>query len=203
VRQPGSIDKIEGPDCDQPVTEIPPVLVYDRMVIPLVLGPVNPQLREYHRLNCFTDIPSEEDAAIGEHFVLAKAGNVKAFDGKVVDQDTVQMLQIAEDPPKLVERPPFMTRPAVPLPFHLPEEQDWLLFKRVVTENTNKRRIQSARKERGNSVKEYSAYPYQVEDIKSKRSVKSGRTPVKIYNLGEHKQMYRNLASIFSRVRRK
>jgi hypothetical protein len=89
------------------------------------------------------------------------------------------------------------------MPFHRPEKQEWVIFERVVTENTNQRRIQSATRERRDTAKECSAWPYEVVDPTTQGSVKSSRTPVRISNPGERKQIYRNLVAIFGRVRQK
>jgi hypothetical protein len=166
----------------------PPPLAFDERALSVVIGPRD--MTEYRRLDCFTRIPGR-----GQHFLLTNARNVEGFDGTAV-----QMFQVENETPKLVESPPFTSsrkemgfRKPQP-PIEIPAPREW-------RRPTEPRRITSAR--RPETGKVTSQFPWLLDEALKGKELKRSQTPVRIVNPAERKQSYRHLVAVFGHVQRR
>jgi hypothetical protein len=178
------------PDFELSSNQKPPVLVFDPTII---RGLVDDRaLAEYRKMDGFQLTPASwtggRDRA--EHFIVARPGLEN------VEEETVQVLSIPKDPPKPVDDPHTAAKPREPLPFHKPEQETWIVV-RDTAEPRLRPRAGTARTQRPPPV-----FPYARDDEKDRRSVRQNRPEAKIINPGTSKQIFRNLAAVFHRVRR-
>ena len=194
-----------NPDIDLRSTNHPPALFFDMSALSGAIGDEN--IDKYQNLSCFLQIPDTERLAQGraKHFCLASPRRVEGWESGTQTElnTTIQMFQLKKDPPPLQEEPEFVNRPK-DARSRLPPLVLDVVYRNRETTYCDARpmsyRIASARMK---ETKPTTSFPYQDPTCFTGRSIGRSKTPVRIVNPGQNKQNMRNLAAIFSRVKRK